>query len=126
MDRRAVGRWLERYVAAWRANDRATIEELFSADAEYRYHPADEPLRGRTAIADSWLAEPDDPGAWDAWYEPYAVEDEAAVATGVSTYFDAEGSAQRVYDNVFVMRFDPEGRCTEFREWFVARPQPAD
>lgn len=122
MDRHGVERWLERYVEAWRSNERAPIEELFTPDAEYRYHPADEPLRGRAAIATSWLSEADEPGTWDAWYEPYAVEDDAAVATGVSTYFDADGNAERIYDNVFVMRFIPDGRCSEFREWFIRRP----
>jgi hypothetical protein len=29
------------------------------------------------------------------------------------------------WDNCFVMRFDPEGRCREFTEWFIERPKPA-
>ncbi len=121
MDRQQVQRWLDRYVAAWRANERTAIEDLFSADATYRYHPADEPLRGSEAIAKSWLEDPDEPGTWDAWYEPHAVEGDAAAATGVSTYFDDAGDPDRIYDNVFLMRFNDEGRCSDFREWFIAR-----
>ena len=26
---------------------------------------------------------------------------------------------QRQFDNIFVMKFDDEGRCTEFSEWYV-------
>lgn len=31
--------WLDRYIAAWRANEREPIEVLFTGDATYRYHP---------------------------------------------------------------------------------------
>ena len=44
------------------------------------------------------------------------------MATGTSTYRDRPGGpVERVYDNCFVMRFDPDGRCREFTEWFVQR-----
>jgi hypothetical protein len=123
VDRQGVQGWLERYVEAWRRNEREAIEDLFTPDASYRYRPAEEPLRGPQAIAASWLAEPDEPGTWDAWYEPYAVEGDAAVAVGVSSYFGTDGTPERVYDNVFVLRFGPDDRCAEFREWFVQRPK---
>ena len=41
-----VQAWLDRYVAAWESYDPAEIGELFSEDAEYRYHPANEPIVG--------------------------------------------------------------------------------
>jgi hypothetical protein len=122
MDQRSVQEWLDRYIEAWRANDAAAIEPLFSREAEYRYHPADDPIVGARDIAASWLGDPDDPGSWDAWYRPYAIEGDRAVASGVSTYFDGAGNADRVYDNVFLMSFDTNGRCTRFTEWFVKRP----
>ncbi len=120
MDDEGAQRWLDAYVLAWRSNEATAIEKLFTADATYRYRPDDEPVHGRTAIAASWLADPDEPGTWDAWYEPFAVEGDAVVAVGVSTYFGADGKPERVYDNVFVMRFE-DGRCAEFREWFEKR-----
>jgi hypothetical protein len=46
----------------------------------------------------------------------------AAVAVGTSTYFEANGKVDRTYDNVFVLRFYTEGRCSEFTEWYVKRP----
>jgi len=124
MDRPALQRWLDDYVNAWRTNDAAAIGVLFTADAEYRYHPADEPVFGREEIVASWLEEPDEPGTWDAWYAPFAVEGDRGVATGVSTYFDAEGAPDRVYDNVFVMEFTKDGHCRSFTEWFRQRPVP--
>ena len=117
-----VTSWLERYVAAWKSGDRDEIGELFAEDVRYRYHPPDEPLVGRDAVVESWLAEPDAPGSFDASYSCYAADGDAAVAVGTSTYLDSDGSIVRVYDNVFLLRFDQDGRCSEFTEWYLKRP----
>ena len=131
MDRSDVARWLAAYVEAWKSYDRGQIEALFSEDVRYRYHPYDEPIAGRDAVVDSWLGEGDHEGAstrdelgtYDAFYEPVAVDGDVAVATGTSTYVVEPGGAiDAVYDNCFVVRFDDEGRCREFTEWYVKRP----
>ena len=124
MDATAVDRWLARYVAAWKSYDRNAIGELFSADAAYRYHPYDEPVVGRDAIVESWLQEDrlDEPGSFEGGYSAFAVDGDRAVAVGESTYFDENGAVDRVYDNVYLLRFDGEGRCSEFTEWFMKRP----
>ena len=109
--------WLDAYVAAWRSYDRDAIAELFSADASYAYHPYDEPLRGRDAIVANWLDEPDDPGSWEASYSPLMLDGDRAVATGESRYADGE-----VFSNLWVLRFDDDGRCSEFVEWFMLQP----
>jgi hypothetical protein len=123
MDRQRAAGWLHRYVAAWKSYDRTAIEELFAPRAHYRYHPYDTPVVGPRAIADSWLSPEnrDEPGTYDAAYEPVAVDGDIVVATGSSTYRVDDG--ERVYDNVFVMRFDDAGRCAEFTEWYVQRPR---
>ncbi len=113
-----VQAWLDSYVAAWRSYDPDAIADLFSADASYAYHPYDdEPLRGRDAIVESWLSERDEPGSWDASYAPLLVDGERAVATGESRYADG-----RTFSNLYVMRFDGDGRCSEFVEWFMEQP----
>jgi ketosteroid isomerase-like protein len=131
MDKTAVDRWLEAYVEAWKTYDRDQIAGLFNEDIEYRYHPYDDPLRGRDAVVGSWLGEGDETGAstrdeegtYDATYRAVSVDGEVAVATGSSTYLDEPGGkVEKVFDNCFVMRFEPNGRCSEFTEWFMERP----
>ncbi len=117
MDEATFQRWLDDYVAAWRAYDREAIESLFAEHAEYRYHPWDEPISGREAIAASWLESPDDEGSWSAEYRPWSVHDDGAVAIGVSRYRDPE----REYHNVFLCRFDEDDRCREFTELYLER-----
>jgi ketosteroid isomerase-like protein len=117
MTREQVQAWLDAYVSAWRTYDTDAIADLFSADAEYRYHPYDEPLRGPDAIAADWQGDRDEPGSWEARYEPLLVEGDRAVATGETRY---EGG--QAFSNLFVLAFDEGGRCREFTEWYMEHP----
>jgi len=119
-----VQHWLDRYVAAWKSYDGAAIGDLFSANAEYRYHPWDEPVRGREAIVADWIApngnasSRDAEGTYDAAYEAWAVDGDRAVAVGTSDYFtDASRTTRdRRYHNVYLLEFDADGRCRSFTE----------
>ena len=131
MDRAGAQAWLDRYVAAWLSYDADDIGALFTDDIAYRYHPSDNPIVGREAVVASWLGESDPhgastldaPGTYSARYTPVAVDDDVVVATGTSSYSErSDGPIVRTYDNCFVMRFDSEGRCREFTEYYNRRP----
>jgi ketosteroid isomerase-like protein len=115
--------WLDNYVAAWKSYDSEAISALFSEDAEYRYEPWEAvPVKGRAAIAASWLGDRDDPDSWTAEYRPWLVSGDSAVAVGVSRYLKEDReTVEREYHNVFLCRFDPEGRCREFTELYLRR-----
>jgi ketosteroid isomerase-like protein len=123
MDREAVAAWLAAYLRAWESYDEEAIGDLFAEDATYWYHPFDEPYRGRAAIVRSWL-EPDrrdQPGTYAAEYQPIAVDGDVAVANGRSRYYTDERRTTllKEFDNIFLIRFDAEGRCASFREWYM-------
>ena len=119
-------RWLDAYVAAWKSYHREEIAALCAHDVSYSYHPYDQPVQGRDAVVAAWLGEGDPdvassrdlPGSYDASYQPVAVDGEVAVAVGTSTYTNPPA----VYHNCYVIRFDSDGRCREFTEWFMKRP----
>ena len=125
VDEAAVTQWLARYVDAWRAYDTDEVGALFSDDATYRYHPWDEGaeiVQGRPAIIASWLEEPDAAGSWSAEYQAWAVDGERAVAVGATRYLAADGTTvEREFHNVFLLRFDSDGRCSEFTELYMPR-----
>ncbi len=62
-------------------------------------------------------ANKDDPAAWQADYEAWAVDGTRAVATGTSRYDEASG--KRTYHNVFLIEFDADGRCRDFTEVYA-------
>ena len=127
MNRESLQAWLDKYVDAWRTYESSKIRDLFSEDALYFYSPFDEQnhLRGREAIVEDWLKQPDPVGSWEGHYVPVAVEGNIGVAHGRTRYFTADGTIRREFDNIFVIHFDDTGRCTRFREWFM-QPRGAE
>ena len=133
MDREAVQDWLDRYADAWHTYDEGRIADLWTEDAEYRYHPADAPIVGRDAIVRSWV-EPDGDastrdaeGTYEGKYQAWAVDGDRAVAVGTSRYWSdaSRNKLERVYDNCYLLEFGPDGRCRSFTEFFRQRPDDA-
>ena len=131
MDRASAQIWLDNYVAAWLSYDEDDIRALFTSDIAYRYHPYDDPIVGREAVVASWLGKSDSdeastrdaPGTYSARYAPVAVDNDVVVATGTSSYSERPaGPIVRTYHNCLVMRFDDEGRCREFTEYYIRQP----
>jgi uncharacterized protein (TIGR02246 family) len=126
-----VKAWLDRYIAAWASYDPEAIGDLFTTDAEYRFHPSDQPTTGREAIVRAWTdpsgdaSSRDEPGTWDAEYEPFAVDGDRAVAVGWSRYYTdvSKTTVRDVYDNTYLLEFGSDGRCRSFTEFFVERPK---
>ena len=124
MDERAVTAWLDGYSQAWGTYDPEQIGALFSEDAEYHYDPFQQPVRGRDAIVADWLKDRDEAGTFEGRYRPVLVAGDQAVARGYSRYFDTNGAVRDEYDNLFLLRFDADGRCAEYREWYMRKPRP--
>jgi uncharacterized protein (TIGR02246 family) len=124
-DRASVRRWLDAYVRAWQSYDPAAIADLWTEDALW-IHPFGVRARGREAITAEWLSEKHlDAGVgYDGNYEPIAIDSPFVVTHGRTRFFDPRTGATRTeYDNVWVLRFVPDGRCAEFHEWYAGRPE---
>lgn len=116
--------WLDRYIAAWRANTAALIEELFTEGAVYRFHPYDEGddvATGREAIVAAWLESPDDPDGWEARYRAFAVEGNRGVGVGTTRYLPTADEPEEIFHNCFLLTFAEDGRCSEFTEFFALK-----
>lgn len=122
MDHAGFQSWLDRYVDAWRLLDPVAIGDLFSSHVRYAFDPWGEAVVGRAAVVQAWLENPDVPGSWQADYEVLALEGDTGVAHGRMRYLtDDRSGVDREFANVFVIRFDGEGRCREFTEWYMRR-----
>ena len=127
IDPEMVQRWLDAYNHAWITCDPGEIGALFTDDAEYRWHPWDEGddvARGRSQIVAAWLENRDAVGTYRGAYSPLLVQDDLAIAVGVSFYYtdDTQGTLDRAYHNLWVLRFTGEGRCRSFTEWYMKAP----
>ena len=123
-----VQAWLDAYERAWETYDPNQIAALFSDDAEYRWHPYDEPEVGRDAIVEAWLnpggnaSDRDEPGTYLGEYHPFAVDGNKAVAIGTSTYWTdaARSKVDRLYFNNWLLEFADDGTCSSFTEYYMS------
>jgi ketosteroid isomerase-like protein len=124
----SVSAWIEAYLHAWETYDPADIGALFTEDAEYRWHPGDEPEVGRDAIVDAWLnpggnaSSRDVPGTYAGDLHPFVGNGNRAVVVGTCTYWtDASRSkVSRMYYNNWLLEFADDGKCSSFTEYYMS------
>ena len=121
MDEHAVFHWVDAYEVAWGSNDPEQIGALFTEDAVYYTAPFGEPWRGREAIVAGWLENRDEYGTWDFDEKVLAVAGDLAFVQGETVYLEP---TTKTYHNLWVIRLDGEGRCSEFTEWWMLAPEP--
>jgi uncharacterized protein (TIGR02246 family) len=104
---------------AWISNESAAVAALFTEDAVYSIDAFAEPWRGREEIVRRWTAGISQEVAMT--YELVAVDGDIAVVHW-HVFTQNVGDPIRVeYDGVIHLRFAPDGRCREHREWFFRR-----
>ena len=109
--------WVEGYKLAWNNNNPKDIGKLFAADARYYTGPFDEPWEGREGIVTGWLGRKDKPGSYTFEYEILAAQDEVGVVRGLTHYKDHG----RTYSNIWLIKLNSGGECTEFTEWWMRK-----
>jgi hypothetical protein len=110
-----LSRWVDAYETAWRTAGTDGLAELFAAGATYMTAPFERPHTGLDAIRLFWEAEregPDEVFTMD--YEIVAVEGDTGVVSLDVTYGEP---ARTVYKDLWIVRFDGDGRCVAFEEW---------
>jgi uncharacterized protein (TIGR02246 family) len=119
MERSDLESWLERYVHAWGTNDPDGIGELFTEDARYYTAPHREPWVGREGIVAAWLDRKDEPGQWEFRHQIVGIDGPVGFVRGWTRYAATADEAETEYSNLWVIRLDADGRCSEFIEWWM-------
>jgi hypothetical protein len=125
IDRSAVERWVEGYERAWRTAGTDGLSDLFSSDASYLPSPWATPVEGLAAIARFWEHEREGPD------EPFTMTSEIVAVDGpnavvrVQVDYGRPGDAAggQKWRDIWVIRFDADGRCSAFEEWPFAPGQ---
>lgn len=121
VERADVDRWVAGYERAWRTAGTDDLAGLFARDATYLASPWAAPVEGLAAIRDMWEAERDGPEeAFTMTSEVVAVDGDTAVVRVAVDYGQTE---PRRWRDLWVARFDADGRCTAFEEWPFAPTQ---
>lgn len=110
--------WMQGYLQAWKSNDPQDIGRLFSEHAHYYTAPFREPWRGRDGIINGWLNRKDTPGTYTFRYQILGATEDMGFVRGWTDY----QTPQRSYSNLWMIKLDDQGTCTEFTEWFMLHP----
>jgi uncharacterized protein (TIGR02246 family) len=114
MDRAQLADWVERYERAWRAPGTDAIAELFTEDASYSTAPYVEPHRGLDAIREMWDQERNAGEEFSMDAEIVAVDGDRGVVRLTVEY---RKPRNQEYRDLWLVRLNGDGRCTEFEEW---------
>lgn len=106
-------RWVADYEQGWRAGDLAAVERLFTPEAEYRASPYEPAKVGHVEIRGIWLDDADG-RVFTMHAEPIAVEGRSAVVRVEVHYAQP---VRQDYLDLWVIRFDSDGRAEAFEEW---------
>jgi hypothetical protein len=109
--------WVQEYLDAWKTNKPDAIAALFTEEATYLTQAFREPWSGREAIVKGWIERAPWQGKWSFDYRWWAVEGSVGVLEGITTYH-SQGAQ---YSNIWVIRLERNGRCSEFREQWVRK-----
>jgi hypothetical protein len=115
IDRARLVRWIESYERAWRGEGTGLLRELFAADASYSTAPYERPHLGIEAIERMWEAERIGPEeVFEMQTEIVAIQGDTGVVRVQVSYGPPK---DQQYRDLWVARFDQEGRCRHFEEW---------
>lgn len=124
MHRSDVARWVDGYERAWRTAGTDGLGDLFSPDASYLPSPWAAPVEGLAAISRFWEDErerPDEPFTMAS--EILAVDGATAVVRVSVDYDGGQATPAQRWRDLWVVDFDPDGRCVAFEEWPFAPGQ---
>lgn len=120
MTRDELTAWVEAYERAWRTPGTDALSELFASGAVYSPWPFRKSHDGLEAIQAFWEKgrEGSDEEFTLEW-EIVAVDGDVGVVRAEVRY----AKPPQVWRNLWVARFDSDGRCAEFEEWPFAPPK---
>jgi len=121
-----LDRWLDAYGRAWERRDVNAFVACFAEDAVYQWGPWSEPLRGHDEIGAQTEQAVSRQDGVRFGHEPLAITpDGRGIARWwVSMHVPAEGTIEED-EGIFLVTLGADGRCTDFREWWNSRSQPA-
>ncbi|MGZ4590077.1 MAG: cupin domain-containing protein [Actinomycetes bacterium] len=114
IDPRTFLAWLDGYERAWRQAGTESLADLFAPDAAYFQSPYETPHVGLAAIAAFWDDTRDGPD------EPFTMERSVVAVsgdTGVARVLVRYDDPVQEYTDLWVVRFDADGRAVHFEEW---------
>lgn len=121
MTRDDLETWLASYRKAWGSDDPEDVAALFTDSATYSPWPYARAWDGRDAIVAKWIERGDSGRPWTFEHRILAVDGDLGVVEGVTGYPAHGDEEETEFKNLWLIRLTPDGRASEFAEWWVER-----
>jgi uncharacterized protein (TIGR02246 family) len=116
--------WIEGYRGAWEAGDAELVLSLFTQDAKYRSNPFEEPHVGREGIRAYWEGVTSrQRDARVTMGRPFVDGNRVAVEWWTTMVSEGE---EVTLTGCLLLRFEPDGRCSDLREYWNFAPGTHD
>lgn len=111
--------WLESYGTAWEQGDPERAGKLFDVDAQYYETPFSEALKGRNAIKEYWDTGPGS-SQQDVLFDFHILsfKESLGIAHWTAEFTRKTNGARVKLDGILSARFNDQGKCVLFREWW--------
>ena len=119
MNIHSLNSWLDAYGRAWETKDPEAAAELFTENATYHESPYDEPIRGRSAIAQYWSHVPRTQEDIHFTFDIITLTSNVAVAHWSARFIRIPPKIKVRLDGIFLLNFDERNRCKSLREWWM-------
>ena len=113
--------WLAAYESAWENRDPDAAAAIFTPNALYYETPHTDAFEGRAGIAGYWAKATADQRDIDFASEILAVDGDVGVASWTASLASRSTGSRIELNGVFVLKFAPDGLCSELREWWFLR-----
>jgi len=117
--------WLDAYGRAWETRDPQAAAQLFAEAATYQETPFDEPLRGRAAIVAYWSEVPRTQEQIRFGHKILSTKEHTGIAHWWASFVRLPAKSPVALNGIFVVTFDANGQCVEFREWWHRQEERA-
>ena len=112
--------WLDAYARAWEERDPAAAVALFTEDAVYRSHPFRQPSARRDGVEAYWeQATAGQRNIHVRFGEPIVAGEHVAAEWWTTM---VEMGEDVTIAGCLILRFAPDGRCQELREYWHLEP----
>jgi SnoaL-like domain len=114
----AARAWADAWTRAWTSHDEKPLEGVYADGVTFSAHPFRKPYSGRAGVLEYARWAFADEESAECWFgEPVASRDRATVEYWAVV---VEGGREQTIAGVALLRFDPNGRVSEQRDYWVA------
>lgn len=118
MEQPHLEQWLSEYGRAWENKDARSFVRLFADNVSYFWTPLEEAKQGRKAVEAAFQAAVLRQEDIRFTAEILGVFGRTGIAHWQCSFHRPSSGRDVRLDGIFVMRFDEDGRCGVFREWW--------